>query len=283
VRKRYPVKDGHQHEELFTPTMTLGFLDSPLALWPPVALAFLAGLGTWALTALGTLPVLFMRSVPRRFMDLMMGTAGGIMVAAACWSLLVPALETGGVSRTLAGLLLGAAALWGMDQLIPHLHPEFPGEAHEEGPQVPWRRSALLMAAITIHNFPEGLAIGLGFGSGDLARGLVLAFGIGIQNIPEGLAIAMPLRRDGMPPRKAFFYGQLSAVVEPFAAVLGALFVTVAAPGLPYGLAFAAGAMLYVVVEELLPETTRSGNVDVATLGFIGGFALMMALDQLGG
>lgn len=263
--------------------MTFGLLDTPLALWPPVALAFLGGLATWALTAVGTLPVLFMRSVPRRLMDLMMGTAGGIMVAAACWSLLVPALEAGGAFRTLAGLLLGAAALWGMDQVVPHLHPEFPAEAHEEGPHVAWRRSALLMAAITIHNFPEGLAVGLGFGSGDLARGLVLAFGIGIQNIPEGLAIAMPLRRDGMTPGRAFFYGQLSAVVEPFAAILGALFVAVAAPALPYGMAFAAGAMLYVVVEELLPETTRSGNVDVATLGFIGGFALMMVLDQLGG
>jgi len=279
---RHVVKDSCDSEGLFTPTMTLGFLDTPLALWPPVALAFLGGLGTWALTALGTLPVLFMRSVPRRLMDFMMGAAGGIMVAAACWSLLIPALEAGGVGRTVAGLLLGALTLWGMDQLVPHLHPEFPAEAHEEGPHVAWRRSALLMAAITIHNFPEGLAVGLGFGGGDLARGLVLAFGIGIQNIPEGLAIAMPLRRDGMTPGRAFFYGQLSAVVEPFAAILGAWFVTVAATALPYGLAFAAGAMLYVVVEELLPETTRSGNADVATVGFIGGFALMMALDQLG-
>jgi ZIP family zinc transporter len=249
----------------------------------PVLLAFLGGLGTWALTVAGTLPVLFFRDVPRRLMDAMMGMAGGIMVAAACWSLLVPALEAGGVFRTLAGLLLGAITLWLLDQVIPHLHPEFPAEAHEEGPHVRWRRTALLMAAITIHNFPEGLAVGLGFGTGDLARGLVLAFGIGVQNIPEGLAIALPLRRDGMSRGRAFWYGQLSAVVEPFAAVLGALFVTVAAGALPYGLAFAAGAMLYVVVEELLPETTRSGNPDIATIGFIGGFALMMALDQLGG
>jgi ZIP family zinc transporter len=262
--------------------MMLGFLDQPVALWPPIVLAFVGGLGTWALTVLGTLPVLFLRTVPRRLMDLMMGAAGGIMVAAACWSLLVPALETGGVFRTVAGLLLGAVTLWGMDQAIPHLHPEFPAEAREEGPHVAWRRSALLMAAITIHNFPEGLAVGLGFGGGDVARGLVLAIGIGLQNIPEGLAIALPLRRDGMSRGRAFYYGQLSAVVEPFAAILGAWFVTVAASALPYGLAFAAGAMLYVVVEELLPETTRSGNADVATVGFIGGFALMMTLDQLG-
>jgi ZIP family zinc transporter len=139
------------------------------------------------------------------------------------------------------------------------------------------------MAAITLHNLPEGLAVGLGFGTGDVAGGFALALGIGLQNIPEGLAIALPLRRDGMSRLRAFMYGQLSAVVEPIAAVAGAWFVTVASGALPFGLAFAAGAMLYVVVEELLPETTRSGNVDVATVGFVVGFALMMALDQIGG
>ena len=243
--------------------------------------AALGGVGTWFLTLLGTIPVLFVRGVNRRLMDGMMGAAGGIMVAAACWSLLVPALEVGGVLEVVPGMVLGAAILYGMDQLIPHLHSEFPEEAHREGPQVAWRRSALLMAALTIHNFPERLTVGLGFGSGDLGRALVLALGIGLQNIPEGLAIALPLRRDGMGRWRALWYGQLSAVVEPFAAVAGAAFVTLGATVLPFGLAFAAGAMLYVVVEELLPETTRSGHVDIATVGFIAGFIVMMSLDQL--
>ncbi len=244
--------------------------------------ALLGGIGTWLLTVVGTLPVLFMRSVPRRLMDGMMGFAGGIMVAAACWSLLVPALELGGTVPAISGLLLGAAGLWVLDRAIPHLHSEFPDEATPEGPAVAWRRSTLLMAAITIHNLPEGLAVGLGFGMGDLPAALVLAVGIGIQNIPEGLAIALPLRRDGMSPGRAFFWGQLSATIEPIAAVGGALFVTLGASVLPIGLAFAAGAMLYVVVEELLPETVRSGEPDVATVGFILGFALMMGLDQIG-
>jgi ZIP family zinc transporter len=243
--------------------------------------ALLAGLGTWFLTLLGTLPVLLVRRVHRGVMDGMMGAAAGIMVAASCWSLLIPALERGGVWRTLTGLGLGAVGMWALDRIIPHLHAEFPEEARAEGPSVPWLRTSLLMAAITIHNLPEGLAVGLGFGSGDLHRAVVLALGIGLQNIPEGLAIALPLRRDGMSRGRALWYGQLSAAVEPVAAVAGALFVSIAASALPYGLAFAAGAMLYVVVEELLPETTRSGNADVATVGFIAGFAIMMALDQL--
>ncbi len=244
--------------------------------------AALGGLGTWFLTLLGTLPVLFVRRVNRRLMDAMMGAAAGIMVAAACWSLLVPALDAGGVLRVVPGLMLGAAVMYAMDRAVPHLHPEFPNEAHSEGPSVAWRRSALLMAAITIHNLPEGLAVGLGFGQGDLGPALILALGIGLQNIPEGLAIALPLRRDGMRRGKALWYGQLSAAVEPIAAVAGAAFVTLGTVTLPIGLAFAAGAMLYVVVEELLPETTRSGHVDVATIGFIAGFTLMMSLDQLG-
>lgn len=248
----------------------------------PLRQAAIGGLLTWSLTLLGTLPVLFVRRVDRRFMDGMMGAAGGIMVAAACWSLLVPALETGGALRAVAGLALGAAATWLLDRAIPHLHPEFPDEATAEGPHVTWRRSTLLIAAITIHNLPEGLAVGLGFGSGDLGRAAALAAGIGLQNIPEGLAIALPLRRDGMGRGHALWYGQLSAAVEPLAAVAGAAFVVLASGALPYGLAFAAGAMLYVVVEELLPETTRSGNVNVATIGFLCGFTLMMALDQLG-
>ena len=253
-----------------------------LAHTSPVLLALLGGLATWLLTLIGTLPVLVIRTVDRRLLDGMMGVAGGIMVAAACWSLLVPALEIGGVWRTIGGFLLGAGVLWMLDQSIPHLHAEFPDEARREGPPSQWRRATLLMAAITMHNLPEGLAVGLGFGSGDLHAGLVLTMGIGLQNIPEGLAIALPLRRDGMGRWKALWWGQLSGVVEPVAAVVGALFVGWSGGILPWGLSFAAGAMLYVVVEELLPETQRSGAVDLTTVGFIAGFALMMGLDQLG-
>jgi ZIP family zinc transporter len=246
----------------------------------PVAQAFIATLGTYALTAIGTLPVFFFRSAPRRLMDAMMGFAGGVMVAAACWSLLVPAIEAGGALRAVVGLLAGGALIYVADQLLPHLHSEFPDEATAEGPRVVWQRSTLLMLAITLHNFPEGLAVGVRFGGGDVGAATALAIGIGLQNVPEGLAIALPLRRGGMSRGWAFFWGQLSAVVEPFAGILGAGVVLLSSAVLPYGMAFAAGAMLYVVVEELIPETVRSGTTDVATLGFIGGFALMMVLDN---
>jgi ZIP family zinc transporter len=224
--------------------------------------------------------VLFFRNAPRRALDAMMGFAGGVMVAASCWSLLIPAIEAGGTWRATLGLLLGGAFLFGCDQLLPHLHPEFPDEATREGPKTAWRRSVLLMLAITIHNFPEGMAVGVGFGGGRVGPATALAIGIGLQNLPEGLAIALPLRREGFSPWRAFFYGQLSAVVEPLAGVLGAWLVLASSASLPFAMAGAAGAMLYVVVEELIPETVRSGSKDVATLGFIGGFAVMMALDS---
>lgn len=246
----------------------------------PVAQGGVAALGTWFLTALGSVPVLFVSRAPRRLMDALMGFAGGVMVAAACWSLLVPAIARGGIGAAAIGFLAGAALIYVLDQALPHLHPEFPDEARREGPAVPWRRSALLIAAITLHNFPEGLAVGIAFGSGDAGAALALTIGIGLQNVPEGLAVALPLRRDGMSRWRALWYGQLTAVVEPVAAVAGAALVTGAAALLPYGLAFAAGAMLYVVVEELIPETVRSGSVDVATLGFIAGFTVMMVLDN---
>jgi ZIP family zinc transporter len=202
------------------------------------------------------------------------------MVAASCWSLLVPAIATGGVRAAVVGLLAGAAFLYLADQALPHLHGEFPEEAVTEGPKVAWRQSALLMLAMTLHNFPEGMAVGVSFGGGDVAAATALAIGIGLQNVPEGLAIALPLRRGGMSPGRAFFWGQLSAAVEPFAGVIGAALVLMSAAWLPYGMAAAAGAMLYVVVEELLPETERAGATDIATLGFIAGFAVMMALDN---
>lgn len=246
----------------------------------PIVQAFIATVGTYLLTAVGTLPVLLIRQAPRRLMDAMMGFAGGVMVAASCWSLLVPAMDAGGVVPAAVGLLAGGAFIYVADQVLPHLHSEFPDEATAEGPRVAWQRSTLLMLAITLHNFPEGMAVGVSFGGGDVGAATALAIGIGLQNIPEGLAIALPLRRGGMTRGWAFFWGQLSAAVEPVAGVLGAALVLVSAAVLPYGMAFAAGAMLYVVVEELIPETVRSGTTDVATLGFLGGFAVMMTLDN---
>jgi ZIP family zinc transporter len=246
----------------------------------PVVQAFIATVGTYLLTAIGTLPVLLVRTAPRRLMDAMMGFAAGVMTAAACWSLLVPAMAMGGLRPAVVGLLAGAGLIYLADQMLPHLHSEFPEEATAEGPRVAWRQSTLLMLAITLHNIPEGLAVGVSYGSGDVGAATALAIGIALQNVPEGLAIALPLRRGGMSRGRAFFWGQLSAVVEPVAGVLGAMLVVVSAGILPYGMAFAAGAMLYVVVEELIPETVRSGTTDVATLGFIGGFAVMMALDN---
>jgi ZIP family zinc transporter len=246
----------------------------------PIAQAFIATLGTYLLTVLGTLPVLFVRSIPRRLMDAMMGFAAGVMVAASCWSLLVPAIASGGVTSATLGLLTGAVFLYIADQLLPHLHAEFPDEAVVEGPQVAWHRSALLMLAMTLHNFPEGMAVGVSFGGGELGSAIALAVGIGLQNVPEGLAIALPLRRGGMTRGRAFFWGQLSAAIEPVAGVIGAALVLASTAFLPLGMAAAAGAMLYVVVEELIPETVRSGTIDVATLGFIVGFAVMMALDN---
>jgi zinc transporter, ZIP family len=245
----------------------------------PITQAFIATMGTYLLTAIGTTPVLFFRQAPRRLMDALMGGAAGVMVAASCWSLLVPAIDLGGTWPAVIGLAVGGLFTFALDQTLPHLHPEFPEEAHQEGPQASWRRAVLLMVAITIHNFPEGLAVGVAFGAGNPGAAIALAIGIGLQNIPEGLAIALPLRREGMSRFRAFWYGQLSATVEPVAGVIGCALVLVATPILPYAMAFAAGAMLYVVVEELLPETTRQGNTDVATLGFISGFIIMMAMD----
>jgi ZIP family zinc transporter len=247
----------------------------------PVVQGFIATVGTYLLTALGTLPVLMFRTAPRRLMDAMMGFAAGVMTAASCWSLLIPAIEMGGVSAAAVGLVLGGGFIYVADQTLPHLHGEFPDEATAEGPRVAWQRSTLLMLAMTLHNFPEGLAVGVRFGGGDIGAATALAIGIGLQNVPEGLAIALPLRRGGLSRGRAFFWGQLSAAVEPLAGAMGAALVLASAAVLPYAMAFAAGAMLYVVVEELIPETVRSGTTDVATLGFIGGFAVMMVLDNV--
>ena len=257
----------------------------------PVSQAFLAGLFTCAVTAAGASAVFFTRQVNRKLQDAMLGFAGGVMMAASYWSLLAPAIsiaEHGTLPAWIPpaiGLALGAATLSVIDKLLPHLHLMMPMKA-AEGPRTSWNRAVLLVLAITLHNIPEGLAVGVGFGgvvegvpSTSIAAAVALAVGIGIQNFPEGLAVAMPLRAEGLSVRKAFWYGQLSGLVEPIAAVAGAALVSVAVPILPYALSFAAGAMIYVVVEELIPESHAAGNVDLATNSFVGGFCVMMILD----
>ena len=260
----------------------------------PILAAFYASVFTWGLTAAGAALVFFFKKMNRAVLDGMLGFTGGVMVAASFWSLLAPAIENSPgegfvkVFPSAFGFLLGALVLFGMDKLLPHLHINF--KEHEvEGVKTSFHKTTLLVLAITLHNIPEGLAVGVLFGAASTLVGveqtemtiaaISLAIGIGIQNFPEGFAVAMPLRRQGISRRKSFFYGQLSAVVEPVAAVLGALAVSFFTPILPYALAFAAGAMIFVVVEEVIPETQRDKFTDIATLGFIGGFIVMMSLD----
>jgi ZIP family zinc transporter len=257
----------------------------------PVYQALVATLFTWFMTALGAALVFFFKTIHRRALDAMLGFAAGVMIAASYWSLLAPAIEMAEGSDLPAwvpatsGFLLGGAFLWVIDKLLPHLHPGFPKE-EAEGVSTSWRRSILLVLAITIHNIPEGLAVGVAFGalaadlpSASLGGAIALAIGIGIQNFPEGTAVSVPLRREGLSRGKCFWYGQLSGVVEPIAGVLGAALVIVMQPVLPYALAFAAGAMIYVVVEELIPESQLEKHTDVATIGAMLGFAVMMTLD----
>ncbi|MBP6039041.1 MAG: ZIP family metal transporter [Flavobacterium sp.] len=255
----------------------------------PILAALLATTFTWALTAFGASFVFFFKNMNRVVLDGMLGFTGGVMVAASFWSLLAPAIEmTEGegfvkVIPAAIGFLLGAIFIFGLDKVLPHLHINF---KETEGIKSPWQRTTLLVLAITLHNIPEGLAVGVLFGGvaagipeASIAGAVTLAIGIGIQNFPEGIAVSMPLRRMGMSRWKSFMYGQSSALVEPIAGVLGAVAVTFFTPLLPYALAFAAGAMIFVVVEEVIPETQQDKNTDIATLGFIGGFIVMMMLD----
>ncbi|GAB4339965.1 MAG: ZIP family metal transporter [Desulfobulbaceae bacterium] len=257
----------------------------------PVTQALLATLFTWGLTALGAGVVFFFRTINQRVLDGMLGFAAGVMMAASCWSLLIPAMEMAAETSTPAwlpattGFLLGAAFLWLTDKILPHLHPGFPLK-EAEGIKTSWHKSTLLVLAITLHNIPEGLAVGVAFGalaadlpSASLAGATALALGIGIQNFPEGVAVSVPLRREGMSRLRSFWFGQLSGAVEPLAGVAGALAVIAMRPLLPYALAFAAGAMIFVVVEEVIPESQREGSTDLATVGAIIGFAVMMTLD----
>jgi len=257
----------------------------------PVLLALLATVFTWGLTALGSSMVFFFKEINKRVLNLMLGFAAGVMIAASFWSLLNPAInmveESGGVAwiPAVVGFLAGGAFLYLVDRLLPHLHL---GLARDkaEGIKTSWQRSVLLVLAITLHNIPEGLAVGVAFGAlannpdpGILAGALTLAMGIGLQNFPEGAAVSVPLRREGFSRLKAFSYGQLSGVVEPVAGVIGALMVTMMTPLLPYALSFAAGAMIYVVVEELIPESQNGDENDLSTIGAMVGFAVMMTLD----
>ncbi len=258
----------------------------------PIWQALLATLFTWGVTALGASIVFLMKTFNQKLLDGMMGFAAGVMIAASFFSLLLPAVEMASEESGLpiwfpvvVGFLLGGAFIGLLDKTLPHLHIGFP-KSQAEGPSTSLHRSILLVLAITLHNIPEGLAIGVAFGSvlhdipgAELMGAVVLALGIGIQNFPEGTSVSMPLRREGFSRRKSFAYGQASGMVEPIAGVIGASAVVLVKPILPYALAFAAGAMIYVVVEELIPESQLKGNTDIATLGVMGGFALMMALD----
>lgn len=262
----------------------------------PVYQALLATTGTWFMTLLGASLVLFTQTVSRRYQDGTLGLAAGVMLAASFWSLLEPSIELAERAGygslkwlpALIGFLAGALFLRLIDWTLPHLHP---GLANAEGYSTSWRRATLLVLAITLHNIPEGLAVGVAFGAAashslsdaqqlqQLGAAIGLAIGIGLQNFPEGTAVALPIRQDGASRGKAIFWGQLSAVVEPLAGMLGAGLVVLTMPLMPYALSFAAGAMIYVVTEELIPESQGNGNVDLATMGVIGGFAIMMMLD----
>lgn len=255
--------------------------------FPAVIQALFGGLFTWFMTAAGSLPVLFAKRVNRKLLDTMLGFAAGVMIAASFWSLLAPAIELslGSWVPATVGFLLGGAFLRGADRLLPHVHPSLP-EGMPEGLATSWQRSTLLVLAMTLHNIPEGLAVGVAFGAAaagiegaGVAGAVALAIGIGIQNFPEGMGVSMPLRREGLSRWRAFQWGQLSGMVELFASLVGAWFVLSMRAVLPYALAFAAGAMIFVVVEELIPEAQIEGNAHLATLGTMFGFAVMMTLD----
>jgi len=257
----------------------------------PILAAFYATLFTWGLTALGAALVFMFKGMNRALFDGMLGFTGGVMVAASFWSLLAPGIEMSPgegfikVIPAVVGFGLGALFLFGLDKVLPHLHVNFK-ESEKEGVKTPWHKTTLLVLAITLHNIPEGLAVGVlfggvaaGFDGATIGGAVALAIGIGLQNFPEGFAVSMPIRRQGASKWKSFMYGQSSAIVEPIAAVIGAWAVMTFQPILPYALSFAAGAMIFVVVEEVIPETQRDKYTDIATLGFIGGFIIMMTLD----
>jgi Predicted divalent heavy-metal cations transporter len=257
----------------------------------PVILALAGTLFTWGVTALGSGMVFFFKNINQKVLNSMLGFAAGIMIAASFWSLLNPAIkmaeENGDIPwiPAVVGFLGGGAFLLIVDKVLPHLHMGLSIDK-AEGIKTSWQRSILLVLAITLHNIPEGLAVGVAFGSlannpdvGTLTGAIALAIGIGLQNFPEGAAVSIPLRREGMSRWKSFQYGQFSGLVEPIAGVLGAFLVIQIKPILPYALSFAAGAMIFVVVEELIPEAQTGNETDFSTIGAMIGFAVMMLLD----
>lgn len=257
----------------------------------PVWFALAATCFTWGVTALGSAMVFFFKTVNRKVLDSMLGFAAGVMIAASFWSLLAPAIEmsksNGGLGwfEAAVGFLAGGFFVAAIDRILPHVHLGLP-RAQAEGIKTEWQRSILLVLAITLHNLPEGLAVGVAFGAlateqsvATFGAAVALAIGIGLQNFPEGMAISIPLRREGFSRSDAFWTGQASALVEPIGGVVGALAVQLVAPLLPYALAFAAGAMIFVVVEELIPESQQGMNADLATAFTLFGFVVMMILD----
>jgi ZIP family zinc transporter len=257
----------------------------------PVVQALAATMFTWAMTAVGAGAVFFFREVNRRLLDAALGFTAGVMIAASFWSLLAPSIamsaDMGLIEWVppLVGFVAGAMSMRLADWLLPHVHL-FAPDGSAEGVRTSLHRTALLVLAITLHNIPEGLAVGVAFGAvaagvdaSSLGAAIALAIGIGLQNLPEGTAVAVPLRREGLSRARSFYYGQLSAWVEPVAGILGAAAVLAMRPILPYALAFAAGAMIFVVVEEVIPESQTGGHPDVATAGAILGFSIMMVLD----
>ncbi len=260
----------------------------------PVWQALLAGTLCWITTAIGAGVVFLKKEVSIKFLDSMLGFAAGVMIAASIWSLIEPSME---MSESLGlvkwmpatlGFILGAFCIRLADAYVPHLHLGLPKD-QAEGVKTKWRRATLLVMAITLHNIPEGLAVGVLFGAAasgidptgtaTVAGAVALAIGISLQNLPEGMAVSMPLRGEGVSRGLSFNYGQLSGLVNPPSAVIGALAVIFIQPILPYALGFAAGAMIFVVVEELIPTSQRHGNTDIATLGTVIGFCVMMVLD----
>jgi len=265
----------------------------------PILMALYAGLFTWILTALGAALVFFFKSTNRKFLDMALGFTAGVMIAASFWSLIAPAISAVEIQNELGqssmpsflppaiGFFMGAIFMFTLDKAIPHLHI-FGKLKDAEGPKTDLKKTSLLVLAIAIHNIPEGLAVGVAFGAlfipefadvYTLGAAVALGIGIGLQNFPEGFAVSMPVRRAGLSRRKSWFWGQLSAIVEPIFAVIGAALVMLVWPILPYALSFAAGAMIFIVVEEVIPESQKGGNTDLATMGLIAGFIVMMSLD----
>lgn len=256
-------------------------------LWAALGCGF-----TWLMTTAGSAMVFLIRADRKNTHHIFLGFAAGVMVAASMWSLLEPAIEQSaaqgipGWVPAAGGFILGVAFLLGLDSVLPHLHPE---AAEPEGLKTSWKRTTLLVSAVTLHNIPEGMSVGLLFAMAAQAQGaaattylgiaFALAIGIGLQNFPEGAAVSLPLAQEGMSKPKAFVAGSLSGIVEPIFGILVVLVSAQITPFMPWLLAFAAGAMIYVVVEELIPESHLGNHSNVGTLGFIAGFILMMVLD----